>query len=164
MGLAMVKCLYCGKTFDRNKEPNQKIGRRYVHQECYEENYTESDFYKEQIYNFLKTLYGTNYKYQAIEAQRKSYLKKGMTNKGIYQSLKYFFEIKKGSLEKTDGRIGIVPYVYDEAEKYYEKLNQMAKNLAISVQKCERERVVDVDLIDLNNRRKNKKIDMSSLE
>ena len=54
MARAPVKCLYCGEIFDRNKEPCQKIGLRYAHQECYDLNFTEEDDYKEKIYQFLK--------------------------------------------------------------------------------------------------------------
>lgn len=160
----MVKCLYCNKLFDRNKEECQKIGRRYAHQKCYERNYTESDYYKEQIYTFIKTIYGTDYKYPAIEAQRKSYIKKGMTNKGIYYALKYYFEVKKGSSEKSDGRIGIVPYVYEEANQYFDKLNNLAKKLATSVQENIKEKIVDVDLINNNQNQRIQKIDMNTLE
>ena len=75
MARAPVKCLYCGEIFDRNKEPCQKIGLRYAHQECYDLNFTEEDDYKEKIYQFVKKIFGPDYKYQSIESQRKNFLK-----------------------------------------------------------------------------------------
>lgn len=164
MAKAPVKCLYCGEIFDRNKEPCQKIGLRYAHQECYDLNFTEEDDYREKIYQFVKKIFGPNYKYQAIETQRKSFVKKGMTNKGIYYTLKYYFEIQNGSIEKSAGRIGIVPYVYEEAQEYYEKIDKMARRLAKSVQQTMKERIVDVDLIETQQSQKSRKIDMNSLE
>ena len=38
---------------------------------------------------------------------------------GILKSLIYFFEIKGNSIEKSNGGIGIVPFIYTEAYKYY---------------------------------------------
>lgn len=34
----------------------------------------------------------------------------------------YFYQIKKNSLEKANGGIGIVPYVYGQARDYYYNL------------------------------------------
>ena len=35
----MVKCLYCGKNFDKTKEPCEKVnGTRYAHLECCEKS------------------------------------------------------------------------------------------------------------------------------
>lgn len=33
--------------------------------------------------------------------------------------MKYFFEVKNGSLEKARGGIGIVPWIYEDAYNYY---------------------------------------------
>lgn len=38
---------------------------------------------------------------------------------GILKSLTYFYEIKGNSLDKANGGIGIVPYVYKNAYNYY---------------------------------------------
>jgi hypothetical protein len=41
------------------------------------------------------------------------------TYSGIKKALIYFFEIKGNSIEKSNGGIGIVPYVYQNAYNYY---------------------------------------------
>ena len=41
------------------------------------------------------------------------------TYSGIHKALIYHFEIKGGSVEKANGGIGIVPYVYQNAYRYY---------------------------------------------
>ena len=37
--------------------------------------------------------------------------------------MKYWFEVKNGSIEKSNGGIGIVPYIYEDARKYYESIS-----------------------------------------
>ena len=41
------------------------------------------------------------------------------TYSGIKRTLQYFYEVKGNSIEKSNGGIGIVPWVYDEAKRYY---------------------------------------------
>jgi hypothetical protein len=56
------------------------------------------------------------------------------TYSGILKALIYFFEIKGNSIEKANGGIGIVPYVYKDAYNYYYDLwlaNQKNENKAI---------------------------------
>lgn len=55
--------------------------------------------------------------------QLDSYLKKGYTYLEIIRSLEFFYKVKKNSIEKSNGGIGIVPYVHKEAQVYYDNLN-----------------------------------------
>ena len=41
------------------------------------------------------------------------------TYSGIKLTLEYFYKIKKNPIEKANGGIGIVPWVYEEAKRYY---------------------------------------------
>jgi hypothetical protein len=41
------------------------------------------------------------------------------TYSGIMKSLEYFYIVKENPLEKANGGIGIVPYVYQDAYNYY---------------------------------------------
>ena len=41
------------------------------------------------------------------------------TYSGMLKALIYFFEIKKNSIEKANGGIGIIPYIYKDAFNYY---------------------------------------------
>ena len=41
------------------------------------------------------------------------------TYSGIKRTLQYFYEIKGNPVDKTKVGIGIVPWVYDEAKRYY---------------------------------------------
>lgn len=51
------------------------------------------------------------------------YLKKGYTYLGIVRALEYHYVVKKGSIAKGNNGIGIVPYVYDEAQTYFKSVN-----------------------------------------
>lgn len=57
----------------------------------------------------------------------------GYTYDGILKALKYFYEVKHGDKEKANESIGIVFYVYDEAQTYYNfikaKQNQIVKDI-----------------------------------
>jgi starvation-inducible outer membrane lipoprotein len=44
------------------------------------------------------------------------------TYSGIQKSLIYFYEVKKNSIENARGMISIVPYIYQDAYRYYYSL------------------------------------------
>lgn len=56
-----------------------------------------------------------------ITLQIKKYLQDHpeYTYSGIQRTLEYFYEIKHNPIEKANGSIGIVPWVYEEARRYY---------------------------------------------
>lgn len=54
-----------------------------------------------------------------IRQMQKEY---GFTESGILKTLQYFYEVKQGTFTKANGGIGIVPYVYDEAKKFYYRI------------------------------------------
>ena len=127
MPKAMVKCLFCGEYFDRNSEPYEKIGRRYVHKTCFdaqsntEEAKLEKD--KNEFYEYIKQVTHGDYNYVAISKQAENYIKQyGFTYSGMLKTLKWFYEINHGDKEGSKGRIGIIPYIYEDAKKYYYNL------------------------------------------
>ena len=67
-------------------------------------------------------LFGTDYVYARIQKQIKNYVTNyGYTYSGIQKALIYYYEIKGNKFDesKTNGGIGIVPYVYQNAFNYY---------------------------------------------
>lgn len=120
-----VKCFYCGHTFDRDKEPFVPIEgkKRYAHKLCYDRARSaeqENEENKIQLENYIKELFNYKTLPEPVNRQIREYLiDKNYTYKGILKSLKYFYEIKNGDKEKAHGRIGIVPYVYEDAHNYY---------------------------------------------
>ena len=42
----------------------------------------------------------------------------------MLKALKWYYEIENGSKEKANGGVGILPYIYEQAYKYYFDLYQ----------------------------------------
>lgn len=139
------KCLYCNGTIDIAHEEWAMVRNRYAHKACYEKNYTEDEKFVPEIYRYLKEDVGISYDYRQCENQRKRFIEKiGYTNEGILNALKYFYGIKKESPQKSGNRIGIVPYVYDEAKVYYEELEKRQKKIKEDIQKQMKEEKITI--------------------
>jgi hypothetical protein len=67
-----------------------------------------------------------------IYAQLKSFLEKypHYTYEGIKQALMFFFEVQKKPIDKANQGIGIVPYVYDSAQEYYNNITKRQERVA----------------------------------
>lgn len=91
----------------------------------------------------------------------------GMPYMGQLLTLKYFFEIKKNPVEKANGSIGIIPYVYTESRTYYSSQAKKADELAKGIQEqLEKDRIeIKFNPSDyIGKGRKKKLIDLNSIE
>ena len=126
--LKKVKCLYCGKLIDRENEQFIKVKNRYAHFSCYESKYKEEQKEKEErkkLTDLIKELYAPDKpNWDLITAQIKKYKGEGMTYMGMYYTLTFFFVIEKNDIRKGKG-VGIIPYKYETARKYYERSNNI---------------------------------------
>jgi hypothetical protein len=129
-------CAICNQKFDRDKVQAVKHGgRRYSHYKCEPDGelvplpqISKDKKELNELNNYIKNLLGDSYNSVRIKKQLKEYVEKyNYTYSGIQKSLFYFYEIKKNSIEKANGGIGIVPYIYEEAKLYYYNL-YLAKN------------------------------------
>ena len=125
----IVTCIYCKKKFDRDKYPFVQVSnRRYAHTECSmsdDQKKAKEELDKEALNNYIMKLFNTSYVDARIQKQINQYVDEyNFTYSGIQKALTYFFEIKGNSLEKANGGIGIVPYVYKNAYNYYYALWQ----------------------------------------
>lgn len=123
MAKHIVKCKYCGMQFDASLEPFVKISNRYAHKACsdqFEANKTEEERNKEELEKYIKELFSYKTIPQVVYKQMKEYVEVNKyTYTGILKSLKFYYEVKHGDKEKAHGRIGIVPYIYEDAKQYY---------------------------------------------
>lgn len=124
MAKHMVKCFYCGQTFDAAAEPFIKPNStRYAHKDCAENEEakkTKVQKDKANLEAYIKELFNIKALTPKIKRQIDDYTKnKNYTYSGIHKTLKYFFEIRGNSIEKANGGIGIVPFVYDDAFNYW---------------------------------------------
>lgn len=129
MQAAYVKCLYCGEKFNRNS-PKIKVKkvneRRYAHFECWEKhlnNITQEEKDIENFFEYVKNLYKEDYNYLLTKKLAERFVKENKyTYSGMLKTLKWYHEIQNNSIEKAKGTIGIIPYIYNEALKYYYNL------------------------------------------
>jgi len=124
-----VTCVYCKKRFDRDKEPFVRVSaKRYAHKECSlseEEKIKQIELDKYNLEKYIIDLFKIDFVDPRIQKQIKQYVEEyNYTYSGIHKALIYFFDIKGNSIEKANGGIGIVPYVYKQAFDYYYALWQ----------------------------------------
>lgn len=122
--LGPVKCPYCKQTFDRETTDYVKINsNRFAHRACVEQQEskkTKEELDLEVLQSYIKQLFKIDQLNARLNMQIKDYhTRLGYSYHGIYKSLTYFYEVKGNSIEKANGGIGIVPYVYDDAKNYY---------------------------------------------
>lgn len=152
MAKHMVKCPICGQTFDANVEPYVMINsRRYAHQKCQQEaellkSKEEKD--KEQLETYIKKLFSYSKLPEKVNRQIKQYKEEfNYSYSAIYKTLRYWFEIKNGDLEKANGGIGIVPYVIDDARNYWIDILQAKELNKELVQQNIELKVVEVHIL-----------------
>ena len=97
--------------------------------------------------------------------QMQKFKRQGMPYRGQLLTLKYFYEIKKNSTEKSKGSIGIIPFVYEEAKLYYERQAKKADDIAAALQKqLEKDRIeIKYNPSDYIGRKKKQMIDINQL-
>lgn len=110
------------------------------------------------IYNIL------NHKVsKAFFSQLKNLLKRpDYTYLGIARAVEYHFVIKKNSIEKAKGGIGIVPYVYEQAQAFYEQESRTRheKFRKFLIASKNEQKTQEVEILEETNK---KEIDMSQL-
>ena len=120
-----VICAICKEKFDRDKYPAVLVSsRRYAHASCAgalspEDTQKEKD--RKALEQYIMKLFNLEHMDGRITLQIQKYLQDHpeYTYSGIRRTLEYFYEVKHNSLEKANGGIGIVPWVYEEAKRYY---------------------------------------------
>ena len=126
----MVKCTVCGESFDRDKVQAVKSGaRRYAHYTCLPEGelvplpnaVVDQDLV--DLENYIKNLLGDDYNPARVKKQIKDYKAEyNYSYSGMLKALVWFYEVKGNSIEKANGGIGILPFVYQDAYNYYYSL------------------------------------------
>lgn len=126
-----VICKYCGQRFNRDVEPFVEVGsRRYAHKDCADKvdasmTQEEKDYYK--LEEYIKKLFSIDTISAKIKKQIHDFRQEyGYTYSGMLKTLYWWYEIKDNSIELSQEGIGIVPFVYNQAEKYFYAL-YMAK-------------------------------------
>lgn len=87
---------------------------------------SESD-QRSKFINFAYVLLNNKLSPAAYRLMNK-YIKDGYSWLGMLQAMEYFYVVKKNPTSKARNNIGIIPYVYQDAAKWYEGRNRVLRN------------------------------------
>lgn len=146
--LPLVHCRICKGAIDRQNQQEgsewvMPVEKWYYHTTCYEDFgkkkgairegdltiEADDDLWRAAVYDYLKKDLKMPLNYTKFLSQWKNFLKKDMTAKGIYFTLRYFYEVAHGDPNKSENGIGIVPHVYNEGTCYWGERNQRDKGI-----------------------------------
>lgn len=132
------KCPVCEKMFTPIEGNYTLYHNRYYHNECYEymvlretdiahgqgEDVTDKEWI-EVGYRYLRYEIKMDINYRKYAQQWNNYLKKHMTSENIFYALRYFYSICNGNRDKSNGGIGIIPYIYDDSVAYWNRQSEL---------------------------------------
>lgn len=146
-----VTCYYCKERFNRDIEPTVQVSaRRYAHKKCAEEKEkekTQEERDIEELELYIMKLFNEPFVNARIKKQIKDFHKNyNYSYSGMLKTLIWFYEIKGRSLEKANGGIGIIPFVYKEASEYYSRISSIKEvNKTKDVQKYKaKEKIIEI--------------------
>lgn len=154
----MPKCPHCNNEVKEEDAIYNTKTKRYYHEFCYNELLE-----RKQLCDYVCELFSYKKPSVRIYQQMTSYHDKGVPYSDMLLALKYFYEIKKGDINKSQGGIGIIPYVLEEAKEFatLEKLEQ-DKLIAKFEQNEQIKEIKIIKVIEPHNKNK-KQIDINSL-
>ena len=117
-------CPLCGKRFNKKEH---EFGILPTGQtaciECVKKDAERPKTDKDILLEYLMKLYEEDYAPPNLVKQANHFINEyHFSYKGIYRALKYFYEVQGHKVNKKQLTIGIVPYVYKQAEIYYYNL------------------------------------------
>ena len=146
----IVQCRICHKKINTDVESDwiNPTNRMYYHQSCYEDFAkkkgeiregdihveADDDLWKSAVYDYLRKDLKISVNYMKFNSQWEHFLKKNMTAKGMYFSLRYFYEIAKGDPKKCENGIGIIPHIYEEGTCYWGERNLRDKGICARIE------------------------------
>lgn len=139
----------------KKKEKNIKKPKAELKEDLSEEEYKK----KKQYYEYLRGIVNENELNAKIYALTEDYIKRyNFTYENMHKTLIYLKEIVEKDL--TGDVVGIIPYYYSEAMRYYETVNNVAQhNENIDISKMYKEKTIVVQ----PKQRKIKQIDIESI-
>ena len=126
----LVKCQLCGTQLD--KKDVVRFEEKNYHAHCAEEMN-----FKMKIYSYVAQLFKFKNERKpgpVIMSQLKNFMEKYQyTYNGIYHTLVYCYDVKKMSIVKAKEGIGIVPYLYEEAQEYFKNFYKKQQVIVDSI-------------------------------
>ncbi len=114
MSEAKTRCYCCGQYFYKSETPHVEIHKgKFAHSVCSE------------IHIKMKSILKQGYNEAKINKQIKDNLVKDITPDKVLKTLEYWYDIEQNDASLAAGGIGIVPFIYQEAEQYFERKNRI---------------------------------------
>ena len=127
-----VKCLHCTVLIDRAVDEYTQVNKRYIHISCLKEVDTDKNTRKE-LNSFLLVIFENDVNFGIVGKQIKSFeTDYKYTLSGILGTLHYCYSVKKIKFTSSQG-IGIVPFLYKEAKKYFQTVERGQENSNIAI-------------------------------
>lgn len=170
--VSMGICPGCKKEVEKteqNKIKGKNNYTRYWHPTCWQaaqkekEKKIAEEMGRKAIFNYLIEI-GMAPNYSFWGRQRNDFINKyNYNDSGILMALKYWFGEKNNTIERANGGMGIVPYIYDEAQRYYRNIILKKHKLAEQAirQQSEENKTVMIKTVKEND--KKGFIDLNSL-
>ena len=118
-----VICKFCGEKDEKNLMT--RIDDSNFHTEICAQAYLDRKELYETIVRIFKLKAPGPVNYNLIN----KYVKMGYSYKGMTKALIYCYDIKNNPIAKANNRIGIIPYIYEEAKESYNKKNIEIKKI-----------------------------------
>lgn len=112
--------------------------KKYLNDENLKKKDAENDDF-EALWYYIIRLFGPVSDDEPVSKWNITQIKKfradGISYRAQLLTLKYFYEEKKSSTEKSNGSIGILPYVLDDARRFYETKEKEQKRIIDNIYK-----------------------------
>ena len=169
----MVQCRICKERFNRG-DPNLVEGVDYVkpsknmyyHKKCYDEyldtrldvhaNMADEGWFN-AAWDLLRRDLKYDFNFVKVRKQWESFLKNKMTAKGMYFALKYFYEIKKNDVTKSENGIGIIPHIYEDSRGYWQEREERDRGIVAAIEEQIRQ-AQSQNIIEVKMKRKKRHI------
>lgn len=146
---AKVMCRICRQSFDRANTVKDEYwvnpsNKMYYHKTCYDEFQKKKldlretmtdEMWFNAMWDFLRKELKGDFNFLKVRNQWENFLKKKMTAKGIFFATKYFYDIKKGDISKSENGIGIVPHIYEDSCTYWQERNRREVGICDSIER-----------------------------
>lgn len=166
--LPIVHCRCCKGDIDRNTQVEGKdwIMRArgwYYHIDCFNDWVASKDNLHAQknenewldyTWEYLTRDLKIGMEFGKFKSQWDNFLKKKMTAKGIYFTLRYFYDVQHGTKEKSQGGIGIVPYIYKEGCGYWIEQEKREKGICEKITEQLRKRAEQEKIVKVQTKKK----------
>lgn len=155
----MKKCPVCNKEVLEEEAIYNTNTKRYYHESCY-----NILLDRKKLVDYICELFGYKKPSVKVYQQMTSYYNKGISYADMLLALRYFYEVKKGDINKAQGGIGIITYVLDEAKNFASLEEIERNNLIQKFQENElnKKETIYRQIVEFNNKNK-KQIDINSL-